>query len=712
MKSNTVKIQNMTKGFRLSRGEIHPLRYLSAHREQVLQCLFLGLIFWIGTYRLSEIWMPILYDDEYGYWAGSAFLMGTDWSSVTSYTPYYSYGYGVLLVPLRLLYRWCGWSWRELYQSAAFLNVVMLAGSYLLACRICRRYMERMHWVLRSAVCFTVIVYSSNIVYSHITWTENALYFFFWVFLSVLMYCIDRPGVGNHMCLALSAFYLYTIHQRAVAEVIAAVLIVLYMRLNGMNRLRHTAAFFGSLCACSMAHGMIKGKLQNDFYMGRPPADLGKTLSYIGTPKTLALLLGCAFLLAVLYLLEKGRRRELLYLAGAALVLGAVLYAALSGGGAADGALAGRITNNDFAGQWGKLQRLLTLKGILRLLISITGKWFYLAAATGLVICWGMGDLLKHLFWMTVDGARRAAAWLRRKEYAGVRVMAEHRREDVWKLGVLLSCTGSFPVCAIYKEGLYKVDDLVNGRYNEFVAGVLIVYGFYCLLEDRHWLRTALICLALYLAAGALCQYVLNEVQRTEFELGHCVMFGRVFWNWEVPVGKVRQLSEYVLPMSAAFLLGLKAFSGKLRNVKFVTARALLCLLLPVIAWTYLGRVITDKYTIPVNLKQAQNMPSITSWIMTLDTEREADVYYLADQEQALWAETIQFILQDQPVTMTNAAEAPYEEDAFFVMSKSYGNSPEIQEKCATVAETHRFALVVPRGMELERRLKERRGEE
>jgi hypothetical protein len=164
--------------------------------------------------------------------------------------------------------------------------------------------------------------------------------------------------------------------------------------------------------------------------------------------------------------------------------------------------------------------------------------------------------------------------------------------------------------------------------------------------------------------------------------------------------------------MSAAFLLGLKAFSGKLRNVKFVTARALLCLLLPVIAWTYLGRVITDKYTIPVNLKQAQNMPSITSWIMTLDTEREADVYYLADQEQALWAETIQFILQDQPVTMTNAAEAPYEEDAFFVMSKSYGNSPEIQEKCATVAETHRFALVVPRGMELERRLKERRGEE
>ena len=158
---------------------------------------------------------------------------------------------------------------------------------------------------------------------------------------------------------------------------------------------------------------------------------------------------------------------------------------------------------------------------MIRLLVSITGKWFYLAAATGLVICWGMKETVKHTFWMAVDGIRRSYAWIRGNTYTSTRVMSEHRKEDIWKLGMSLSWMGSLMVCAIYKEGLYKVDDLLNGRYNEFAMGFLLIYGFYCLYQDRHWIRTALICLVLYVLGGVLCQHMLDGLQRTEFELAH-----------------------------------------------------------------------------------------------------------------------------------------------------------------------------------------------
>ena len=38
-----------------------------------------------------------------------------------------------------------------------------------------------------------------------------------------------------------------------------------------------------------------------------------------------------------------------------------------------------RISNNDFAGQWGKIKGIFSLNGIIRLGVSITGKWFYIA---------------------------------------------------------------------------------------------------------------------------------------------------------------------------------------------------------------------------------------------------------------------------------------------------------------------------------------------
>lgn len=683
-------------------------RFLRAHPEQILQCAFAVIIFILGIYRLLEIYMPALYNDEYGYWAANAFFMGDDWSSVTSRIPYYSYGYGLLLVPLRFLCRLLGKVWWELYQAAVILNVCMLIGSYLIACRLCKRYMDQMHWVLRSAVCFTAVIYTSNMVYSHLTWTENALYFFFWVFLYVLMRCIDRPSIKNHICLAVSVFYLYTIHQRSVAELIAAVMVVLYMKLIGENTFKQVGAFLGSIYLCSLVHAMIKGKLQNDFYLGNPPAGVNETISYALTTKALVLLAAGAVVLLLLYLQEKGKRKALILLLCICAAAGAVLLVRL-GGNLPETQENHQLAVNDFSGQWRTIKRLFSVNGLLRLLISITGKWFYLASTTGLIVCWSMKDLIQKVFWMFVDSLKRMAAWVRKKEYRPGRVTVQSRKEDIWLMGAALSWMGSVMVCAIYKEGLYKVDDLLNGRYNEFVMGILIVYGFYRLLQDRHWLRTALICLVLYLLAGALCQYTLDELQRTDFELAHSVMLGRVFWNWEVPTGKVRQLMKYVLPLGMSFIAVVKVLSNRFQNARLVTVRCILALLIPACAWTYLARTITDNYTVSINERHMLHAPVLSQWIDSLAGTDEFDIYFLEDAEYYRWAEEFQFVLQDRKVTMTTSSEAPYDKDAFFITAVSHGNNPAVQEKCATVIETSRFSLLVSRGQELMRRLDSRR---
>ncbi len=674
--------------------------FLVSHWKFYIQCIFAVIIFVLGTYRLWETRMPILHDDEFGYWAASAFFSGDDWSSVTSRIAYYSYGYGLLLTPLRFLRKIFEWQWDTLYQAAVVLNVLMLVGSYFIACRICRQYMKKMNWLVCYAVCFVAVIYSSNMFYSHITLTENALYFFFWVYLYVLMCCVEQPSIKNHACLAVSAFYLFTIHQRAVAELIAAVLIVLYMRLVKENTMRHTGAFFGSFCLCSMAHMMIKGKLQNDFYMGKPPVGVLEVLSYLWTPKILVLLLACVGVMFILYLHEKEKRKQLFLILCLCVAVG-ILCMPLFGKAFLGQAGEFRFTVNDFAGQWSKIKNIFSSKGMIRLLVSVTGKWFYLAAATGLVICWGMKETIKHIFWMSVDGIKRNHAWIRGSTYTPSRVMAGQGKEDIWKLGMSLSWIGSLMVCAIYKEGLYKVDDLFNGRYNEFVMGILLVYGFYCLLQDCHWVRTVFICLVLYAFGGMLCQHVLEGLQRTSFELAHCVMFGRVIWDNEVPIDKIRELTDYFLPLGLFFIVLVKAFQNRFKDTRIAIVRCLVALMIPALAWTYLARKITDEYTIFCNSRNTKNMPQIAWWVEALDPENGAKIYYLEDTQNYYWAEMLQFMLQDWQVVMISEKEAPYEEDAFFFADISHAGTDWMQERCVTVTTKGRFALMVSRGQKL-----------
>ena len=495
--------------------------YLYKYREALFACIPALVIFLLAIYRLSETGQPILFNDEIGYWSNSAFFLGMDWKSVTGRIGYYSYGYSLLLVPVRLLGRWFAWDWATLHHAAVMMNAGFLVSGYVIALKLAKRYLPEMGSVVRIMACFTIFTYSSYIVYAHITWTECTLMFFFWVFLYVMMRLTDRPGVWNHAAYAAVSFYIYTVHQRALGIVVTSVIIVLYMRILRRNKMKDTAAFFGTLYLCGLCHAMIKTNLQQVNYLGGEPVGIRGLLSYAFTKTSFVFLAGGLILLLILYLIEKRKYKILLaFLAG-----GAVLCAAafLSGGQALLHSEAGegnRLAVNDFSGQWGVVKNLLTAKGLARLGISIAGKWFYMAAASGLVVCWGIWGLFKNIWYLLKDSiSQMKISYGRQTREDGDPIKIAGLEERIWLFGIFLAWFGTLLISAIYKEGFYKNDDLFNGRYVEFTVGIVLLYGFYCLLNDKKWVRTAVLYVILYIAAGKLCQHLVVGIQRQVFEL-------------------------------------------------------------------------------------------------------------------------------------------------------------------------------------------------
>ena len=678
--------------------------FLVTHREVLLQCVLAVILFLVGTYRIKESTMPILLDDEYGYWSNSAFFTGSNWSSITSKIAYYSYGYSFVLAPIRAFSMWRGMGWAETYQLALLANVSFLVIGFFIAVQLCKRYLTNLNWIVRSVACFTVMVYGSNLFYAHITFTECALNVVFWIFLYIMMRVIDKPSVINHICYAITAFYIYTVHQRSLAILVTSVLVVLYLRFVRKNTLKHTVAFGIAFYVCSLVHSAIKGTLQSVCYMGNEPGGFADSLQYIFTKKSALILVTGLALFVLLYLLDKGKVRLVLCIIAAGAAIAAVYLVTHAGElRAAQLVVPSKIAMNDFAGQWDKIRGIFSKSGLIRLGTSIVGKWFYLAASTGLVICWGMRNLFGNFFLMLADSAKRLTAAVRGKEYSGMKSVSANQNDRIWFTGVFLAWFGTFMICAIYKEGFFKNDDLLNGRYQEFVIGIILLYSLNIIMKEKRWIITALVSLIMYLAAAWFCQYAMDNIGRTEFELAHCVMFGRVIWNYQVPYGRIKVLSQYVLGLAAAFFVVFQVGNRLIKSNKVRTVRCVLALLIPVLAWIHLADSIVDHYVVVRNEKQQGAMPVVESWIDILGID--APIYFAEDYLSYKQASVIQFMLQDKNITMTHIYDMTFDEDAYYIINNRYlGEDPRVAEKCNTVVSAGSYALVINKEQKINKR--------
>lgn len=670
------------------------LRGVLCTKQRLAEYFFAAIIIYMGIYRLGELTMPIILDDEFGYWSNSMLFSGQDWTDLTGRINYYSYGYSFILCLAEKIALFRGYGWMDLYKVAVVFNIIFVTAGYFLSVRIANRYMKHMNRIMTAAVCFVAAVYPSNMIYTHVTLTECTLSFLFWVFAFLMMRAIDKPGIGNHIGLAGVAVYMYSVHQRTIGLIITAVIIVLVLRLLRINSLKQTIFFLGSVYIFFLMHSMLKMYVKNVNYLNNPVQGMREIFSAVFTKPVLALLVAVIAASIWLYILDKGKLKLSLVLL--AVAAAAVIGAALKGAGLA--AAPGsdrevRLAVNELSGQIDVLKRVFTKYGMIRLGTSIVGKWYYLAAATGLVICWGLRDLFLNALFLLVDGVRRFVNALRGKAHVVSARMGQDFRAHIFLLGMFLSFASAFMICALYKEGFFKVDDLINGRYIEYLIGFALVYSVNRMLSDKHWFIFWLVCFGAYIAAGAYCQYAFDTIKRTEYELIHATVFGRVFWNYESPTGKIKEVARYVVPLATGFVLLGRAAMSKMKYSWLVTLRILLALMLPVAAWNHIYTEIVDNYVVVRNEKQSGAAPQVAEWINRLSDG--GPVYFVKDGMSNRQAEILQYMCGYEKIVLTEFGSTDFTQDAVFILNVNALEDDIIKENCEVADTKASYAVVV-----------------
>lgn len=672
-------------------------------KEWFVLAAMVAVIIFGGTYRLTEVGQPIMNPDEFGYWANSAYFMGLDWSPSVQVIGYYSYGYSLLLVPIRILTKIFDWDWRQKYQAMVVVQSFMLTGIFLMAVKLCRRYLSDLPWIVRDLLCLVMVIYPSYLIYAHMTCTETTLFFMFWVYLYILMRLTDHPSMLNHIGFALASFYMYTVHQRALPMIIAAIMTVFSIRLLKVNKLFHVGGFFLTMFLCNCVHSAVKGKLQNDLYKAAEPAGMHEIIGYVFNKKTLVLVLAIAVVLFLLWLVEHGRGRI-------ALALGIFVLAA---------GLAWMIKNfalieaeaentrlpmsvNDFAGQIWRIRDILTIEGLLRFLISIAGKWFYIATASGLVICFGIWHLGGRFIKTSIKGIS-GISYVWKKNDGKNMEPVPCNRSAIWLWGAFLAWLGIFGISAFAMSGIGRIDNLIYGRYQEFAVGILLLYGFYSLIKDRKWIRHMALFIILYLLAAWLCQYLFNELENTTFVVSHCLMMGLFLYDGEVPVGKVWEAAAYSGSIGILFCIIVKAAQIRLSKISVYRMGAVLTAI--ICLYLYIGASVFQRYVIYANNLYERKAPTIAMWIDRL--YQGEDIYFIKNGDLYLWGLVLQYYLDDKIVTMKGVNTVPQNEEAFYVVILSDTDIDKYFSQCGVIVNGGGIALLAPYNSKIYERMED-----
>lgn len=359
---------------------------------------FLCLWAILASAAVREACGPLILPDEFGYWAQAANMAGMDWHETVSKYSWYSFGYGLLMLPFMKLVS----NPIAAYRMLTGINFLLLEISPLFVYQtLLHIYGERNKKKL-AVISGAAMLYVSYLTYAHTTMTESLLTFLYVLLAYGLCRWFARKSPGNFVLVLLTAGYMYMVHMRTIGILLATALLM-----------------------CLSAFGDEQKKK-------------GKNVFRIA-----AVIVG---IVLVLFLQNIGKT-ELID------SVGSETYAALTKG-------------NDYAGQWGKIRFLFSLKGIGYFFAGLFGKVFYLGCATFGLYYWGMAYLLKR--------AKELFVCLKRKE--------EYKKESWLYIWLLLSHVAALLITAIYCMRTNRLDGILYGRYHENTLPFIMAFGIAALL--------------------------------------------------------------------------------------------------------------------------------------------------------------------------------------------------------------------------------------
>lgn len=185
--------------------------------EKIVFWICAIIIFLYAVRNVFKLSVPYILDDEFGYWSVGAWLAGYDWSGVTRWCGYYSYGYGFILAVLIKIAGRLSLA----YKMAIVLNGVLLVGCLWIAKKLINElFPEISPW--KAIFCAVIVVLVPNNLYHvNIAWTEVLLSFMVWLLLYLLVLYLKRNKSAYLYAMVIVGIYSYMVHNRMLATILA-----------------------------------------------------------------------------------------------------------------------------------------------------------------------------------------------------------------------------------------------------------------------------------------------------------------------------------------------------------------------------------------------------------------------------------------------------------------------------------------------------------
>lgn len=223
--------------------------------------IYILLITTICGYNISRRYFPVFIPDEIGYWATAATMNGNDWSSVMSKSPYYGFGYGIILSTLYnikdIFFR---------YIIAEMLNIIFIIFAFILLVRIIK-YCCNIENVLAELICFSAILYPSNVAYVHVTLSEIFLVFLYISLSYSLLKYLEKPKISNGLMLVFLVFFLFATHLRTIVVIFSLLVVLAAFTMISRKQINIKNIYlFFLIIAAIIAVWIIKGAVVEKLY--------------------------------------------------------------------------------------------------------------------------------------------------------------------------------------------------------------------------------------------------------------------------------------------------------------------------------------------------------------------------------------------------------------------------------------------------------------
>ena len=230
-------------------------------KEYILYSIFSIILLSIILFRLYNLKGIQHAYDESGYWTAAAYFLGFDWSNLTEFNLYYSYGYGILLAVLMKIL-----PFKYLYQGAIIINGILLVVEFYLINYCIEKLCSDLKTEIRILISFAIIVYPYNMFYAHLTVSEVFLVFLYILSIAVFIKMTESSNWILRVCFAMIIGFMYMVHQRCIGITLAAIMAIIVMSVLKKEKVSNLIIFIGILGVILILAEAIKNGYVNAWF--------------------------------------------------------------------------------------------------------------------------------------------------------------------------------------------------------------------------------------------------------------------------------------------------------------------------------------------------------------------------------------------------------------------------------------------------------------